>query len=946
MRPVQSGISGGAQPSVVARPIEGGIAGERALSSSELAARSAPPPEGLRHAVLRANADERRVISLQVAWVAHRLAGNIDAMDRVESDAVPPSMASAAGVDLPFDKSALRQAWRTRFSHLLDDTRVGAVARELVKWCAVPDGQASVVPRWHWLSSTDDASSDVQACARLPMHEWPVAVLSVALTLSNLRNAVLPDLSMPNGDLRGVIAPGAQFGGGQFGGAWWTGASLANAGFGYSNQINADFEGADLRGACFHAADVSGARLVAADLRCAKFWHTVMRGTDLSAARCQGQHFVQGRLDGASFHRAKLQDACFTGGTAHGAKWIGAKAKRSRWTSVAMRNGQAIGADLRSAEFRQCEFPGWDARGAKLNGASFEDCDLRHARFCGASLKHVRIGAGCHLAGTQWQGARVRLDAAWLRHLTPSELEDVVQSLMTFPLDQPAARASVFMQLLVALARPRGLLDKGGERAPRLERLPGSVQRSDWLGRLLVSGIEVGGIGEHDGFAELRAQWLERTVHELTDERWLRARAQWGTASLMTALHRHCGTASSQAIWPLAGAMCQTLYWAGEGVDGIGDTRVQALRSAWFEALPPQVHVALSADGVDAFDASCVVLIGADGGVAARLPRHLLASVLEEGVGLAATAGDVSLAFETLPGWRWLGTRVVARDAASPDDFVPGSMAQLQGLLREFGFLAELWPVEHPLDPFVRLVGRWLGVGGASRADAACHGAWDPWHSAVSTATMQAVPAPLRTSDRLDAVVSSSRSPSHVRLRRAGHADIDEVFREIPFVMPAGEPSLSVAMARHVRWVSVVAGLSWLATQPEWHRPWSIAKRASGAPSSEEGAADEMRAYRDYALAALNETLRGDVASRNLPQALALRECLVGETSSVERLAERLADWLTCPEIAQLPGLAQACRRTLPWFWAIRLPLPAAAIRRWMLSGEGNVGAPVGIERD
>ncbi len=297
--PVQSGISGGAQTSVAARPIEGGIASDRALTSSELAARSAPPPDGLRHAVLRANADERRVISLQVAWLAHRLdgsAGSADAAVRFASDTTPLGVSSAESADLLFDKSALRQAWRTRFSHLLDGARVGAVARDLVKWCAAPDGQTAVVPRWHWLSSTDDATSDVQACARLPMHEWPVAVLNVALTLSNLRNAVLPDLSMPNGDLRGVIAPGAQFGGGQFSGTWWTGASLANAGFAYSNQVNADFDGADLRGACFHAADVSGARFVAADLRCADLRHTVMCGSDLSEARCQGLHFAQGRL--------------------------------------------------------------------------------------------------------------------------------------------------------------------------------------------------------------------------------------------------------------------------------------------------------------------------------------------------------------------------------------------------------------------------------------------------------------------------------------------------------------------------------------------------------------------------------------------------------------------------------------------------------------------------
>ncbi|VVE53746.1 pentapeptide repeat-containing protein [Pandoraea terrigena] len=927
MRPVQSGISGEAQQSVVARPIEGGAVSDSALSSFE-AARSAPPPDGLRHAVLRANADERRVIALQVAWLGHKLAGRAEVDDRSARDAAPHGMATGTGVDLAFDKSALRQAWRVRFPHLLDGARIGAVARDLVTWCAVPRGQTSVVPYWHWLSSTEEAASDVQGCARLPMREWPVALLSVALTLSNLRNAVLPDLSMPNGDLRGVIAPGAQFGGGHFGGAWWAGAALANAGFAYSNQVNADFEGADLRGACFHAADMSGARLVAADLRCAELRHTAMCGTDLSEARCQGLLFAQGRLDGASFHRTKLQDASFAGGTAHGAKWIGAKAKRSRWTSVAMRNGQAIGADLRSAEFRQCEFPGWDARGAKLNGASFEACDLRHARFCGASLKHVRIGARCNLAGTQWQGARVRLDAAWLRHLTSSELDNVVQSLATFPLDQPAARASIFMQLLTALARPAGILDNRREMAPRLERLPASVQRSDWLGRLLVSGSEAGGIGEHDDFAELRAQWLKRTLHELTDERWLRARADWGTASLMKALHWHCGNASPQAVWSLAGAMCQTLYWAEEGMDGVGGTRAQALRSAWFDALPSQVHVALSADGIDAFDASYVVLIGADGGVAARLPRHLLAGVLGTGAGDAARDGDLSCALDTLPGWRWIGTRVIARDAASPDDFVPGSMSQLQGLLRAFGFLATVWPVEPPLAPFVRLVGRWFGTGGVNHANAACHGAWDPSHAVVGAVSMHALPAALSTADRLDAVVRSARSPNHVQLRRAGRTDMEDVFREIPFVAPDGEAPLSTAMARRVRWVSVVAGLSWLAVQPERRRDGAIATGASVAPSGDAEPADRMRAYCDFALAALNETMRGDAESRHLPQALALRECLAGETRSAQRLAERLADWLTCPAIAHLPGLAQACRQTLPWFWAIRLPLGTEAIRR------------------
>jgi len=766
--------------------------------------------------------------------------------------------------------------------------------------------------------------------ADLPLREWPPDILSTALTLTNLRDGTLPDLSLSNSDLRGIHAPGAKFCGGQFNGTVWSGAQLRRAGFAYANQVDADFERSDLRDACFRAAVLSGARMVGADLRGAEFLHTVMSGADLSETHCQGVTFEKVRLDGVSFHRARMDGACFTNSSARRMMLVGTRARHSRWATVTMSHARAGGADLRGAEFRQCDLVGWDARGAQLNGVFFESCDMRRARFCGASLKRARIGRDCDLSATQWQDVRLQLDGAWLRQLTPSELGPVVRSWMTFPADQPAMRADVFLQLLNALRHRSALSAVTGtpdEMAPLLHRLPEHVQHSDWLGPLLVAPGEVGGLSDHDYFATLRAQWLVRKVDTLNDVRLTRDEASWATDALMVTLHRLCLTASPEAVWSHAGAICQTLYWAEEGLGNVCDSRTAALRTAWFNTLPAQVHVALSADGINALDPAYLVWIRADGEVAARLPKALTAGIWGAVGASQPKEGDVGFAGHPLPGWHWAGTRVVVRDLASPDDYVPGTMRQLQALLRGFGCLAGLWPVERSLDAFVRLIGRWLGDAGEVRASAACGGGWPPAisplanaASELSSVALQSRRAELSPPERLDATVRTSQSPAFVRLHSAGRADIDDVFRDHPLSTSASHVTLDVSLSRRVRFVSVAAGLVWLATQPEWYLslPPIDVDRSS---------ADGVRLVcRRYALAVLNETMTEEATWRLLPQAIALRACLSDDAVASRYLAERLVQWLTCPEIMALPGLAEACRQTLPWFWAIRFPLPAHVV--------------------
>lgn len=888
-------------------------------SVAELAARSAAPPEALRNAILRAGATERSAILLQVSWLTHVLAQEAGAWDRRASAERLCVRADAARGDLPFERGALKRAWHTRFPHLLQGTHASDMARDMVAWCSARRDQTSLAARWHWLSAEDDASLDVSAFVRLPMREWPAHLLSVALTLSNLRDAILPDLSLSSADLRGLSAPGARFCGGQFNGAAWSYALLRGAGFGFSSQVNADFERADLRGAQFRAADLSGARLVHADIRGAMFPHAVMTGADLSSARCQGVTFEKVRLDNGALNQARMHGACFMNGSARGLILAGARAKHSQWTTWTMRNGRAAGADLRDAVFRECDLVGWDARGAKLNGAHFVSCDMRSAKFGGASLKRVRIGPGCDLGGTQWQDARLQLDAPWLRQLAPAELDRVVESWMTFPVDQPAMRVNVFLQLLGALRRRPVTASHAPTTAPSLHRLPEHVRRSHWLGRLLVAPSELGGLAAHEAFAGLRTQWVTGKLVALAEVRMARDEARWAASALTTELHGRCASASAETIRAHAGALCQTLYWAGDEVSGVADARVRALRVAWLEALPPQVHVALSADGIDALDAEYLVLTRADGDVAARLPRSLFASVLGSGAVDPPKEGETVFAGDPLPGWRWVGARVVVRDEASPETFVPGTMRQLQGLVREFGFLAGLWPVVRPLDAFVRLVGRWLGEDAAVRASAACCGIACPVEDARGTTPRQLPQlsfSSLSLADRMEAVVSVSSSSWPMKLRPAAHADIEEVFREFPVFDPETETPLSLPATRRVRLVSLAAGLSWLATQPEWH--CALPSISAGGEALE----PTRLACRRYACVALDEATTRDASWRLLPQVKALRACLADESSSSGQLAQRLAAWLTCADVRGLPGFAQACSQTLPWFWAIRSPLP------------------------
>ncbi|VVE25530.1 Secreted effector protein PipB2 [Pandoraea morbifera] len=934
----------------------GGVSRDPALTSVDAAAHSAAPPETLRRIFLRANGDERRVMSLQVAWMVHVFTRDRGGA-RGHTVERPNVRAEAVRGDLPFDKAALKRAWATQFPHLLDDGRAGPAVRDLIAWCRARRAPAAATSLWHWLPLGEKAAADASVCAQRVMREWPASVLGVALTLSQLRNAVLPDLHLPNADLRGLVAPGADFRGSHFNGARWCGASLRGVRMTYANLLRADFERAELRESCFRATDISGARLVATDLRGAVFAHTVARNADFSEARCDGLVSTSARLDESSFHLAGLRGASLTGGSAHGARLVGAAARRSRWTAVAMRGARWVGADLRSAEFGQCDLRESDLRGAKLSDVHFDRCDLRNARFAGAALKRVRLGAGCQLAGTQWHGARIRLDDAWLRRLAPSALEGVVQSWMTLPPDQPATRAEVFRQLLIALGPKPGLLEMAPEAVPAMHRLPGSVRHSDWLGALLTASGEAGGVGEHEAFAGLRRQWLVQTLHELGDTPLPRRRAEWATAPLVAELHARCrraGDEGGQAVWPLAGAVCQALHWTGEGVGQTDVRHVNALRAAWSCALPPGVRAALSADGDDPSGPGYSVLLREDGEVAARLPTALIRCVLGSVDGGAPEASDMSLACETLPGWRWRGTQVATRDPESAVGYGPGTIAHLRSLLREFGFLSGLWPPEPPLDAFVRLMGRWFGEEGRHRAVWACteqglsrsfeagmggvDGMGGTDGPVVSVAGPDANDC-LSLADRREALLRVGRSPEQVRWLPAAQADVDDVFRGAPISasglpgsssLSAQEAALGPAAVRRARWAALAAALSWQATQPAWGNM----PGRSGATRS----ADVLDACRAYAIAALNETMTDVAASRHLPQALALRACLADPGSATDRLALRLAEWLTCDEVRQLPGLAQACAQTLPWFWAIRLPLPGPATSPF--DGAGAISDP------
>lgn len=886
-------------PMALSAPFAETRAGESASHDHE----PTPPPGALQFAMLRASVGERREIAQQVAWIEHMMA------DR-SRDERRGSPADADAQMLPLAKSALARVWRVRFAHLSEGGKAGDIARDLVTWCKAARRQS--VPAWLWFAIPGERMPDPIAYRQLPLREWPAPVLAMVLSLSRLRGANLSDLSIPGGDLRGVVADGARFAGANCNGACWSGASLRAAEFDHSHQVDADFESADLRGTRFRAADLSRARLVRADLRGSTFQYTVMRGANVGEAKCQGVVFSRVRLEAALFQRAHLDGACFDDGTARRMQLTAAHAKRSRWTAMTMPQCNALGADLRGAEFRDCDLTEWDASGAKLNGASWVSCDLRGARFCGASLKDVRLGADCNLGGTQWRNARLRLDAKWLRSLPPTQLAGVVRSWETFPVDAPALRADVFLQLLRALSGDSVGMMASTANAPVLQRLPAHVRSSEWLGRILTTGGEVGGIGDHDAFAELRRQWMTRMLDRLTDAKLTPSQAESFTLALVTVLETRCLDASPADVRALAGPICQVLFWAGEGAGGASAMWAQRLRAAWFKALPTALHTALSADGVDAFDPSFVLLTNGD--VALRLPIRCLALALDP-----ERASTTPMA---APDWRWLGARVVVRDAAS-DDFLPGTTSQLQALLREFGCLADLWPTERSLDAFVRLLGRWVGAVEASDADAVLRsraGCVVP----VLPDGMGGVPParPLGTTDRFDATVCAGRPPTRLLLRRDAHLDINEVLSQSLRITDGDGVFPDTRMSRRVWLTAIAAGFVWLATQ--CHRP-GIVRDSSAAPML---APASQALYLSYARAALDESMVGATASQRIAEVEVLRESLVDASS--EALGRHFLEWLMCPGIRALPGLEQACRQTLPWDWAMRLPLHPETLQNVM----------------
>lgn len=86
--------------------------------------------------------------------------------------------------------------------------------------------------------------------------------------------------------------------------------------------------------------------------------------------------------------------------------------------------------------------------------------------------------------------------------------------------------------------------------------------------------------------------------------------------------------------------------------------------------------------------------------------------------------------------------------------------------------------------------------------------------------------------------------------------------------------------------------------------------------------------YLSYANAALDESMEGTAPSQRMAEVEALRESLADAPS--EALGKRFLAWLMCPGVQALPGLEHACRRTLPWDWAMRLPLHPETLQNAM----------------
>lgn len=917
---------------------------------------SAAPPEALRWLILRAGEDERRVLGQQVAWLIHVLARDADGSNAslASYDLAELTSGYLAHEALPFDKAALTVAWRLRFAHLVPDGNVVPVLSALLRWCDGSRGTeaAAKLAQWHWLPAVDARGFDTSRCDGVPVREWPSAVLGIAMTMTNLRNADLPDLSVPMADLRGAQAAGARLSHGCFDGVQWAGAVLKGAKLDRTRNVCADFERADLRDASLYAADLSGARLANVQAQGADFRFANLSGADFSDANCDSATFANTPLDDVSMQRTRLRKARFVDCRANGLRLTSASAAKSRWERVTMKGACIAGADMRRTVMHDCDLTRMNAREAKLDGAQFVACDLRGTQFGSASLRDLRMGPQCDLEGTQWQGAQIRLDAAWLRGLSPGVLSDVVESWMTLPLDQPSVRADIFGQVLRALAGSSGSkalsLGETSASLPRLEKLPVDVQRSRWLGRLLGAEPGIGGVGMLDGFSALRAQWLSRLIGDLKGVRLSREQAAWILPSLVNTLREYCLTQPPERVWPLAGAICQTMYWAESDLRCTSRTQAEALRNAWHAVLPAHMHSALSEDGTDAFGPKRFVLISADGRIAARLPRHLLAICLEDdhrgtcdarrdasvdqpierggslappGGGASSHAGNTARLMRA--GWQWLGVRVVASEGNGDGGYAAGGTSQLHALIRDFDSLREVWPTERPLNDFTRLLRGWLGEVGSDVANAVLHSdavPCEPWCASA-----------LPPKDRAEALITTASNAVYVRLLKNAHLDIADAFRSMTVEKPSAEPvgpgSRRAMQARQRPWLlAIAAGLTWLAVQPETQVGQATsAGRESRRGRQEEGMLDPLAdLLKRYALAALNDALSDEREWRELPQSGILRSCLADPACDSETLAGALAGWLAHPTMQGASGLAAALAQTLPWFWAVRLPLTPA----------------------
>ena len=180
--PIPYAVSRWGHASNAAHPRDAGsVSRDPALTSDATAA----PPETLRRIFLRANGDERRVISLQVAWMVHvfRHDGRTPC---AHACGRPSAGADAVRGDLPFDKAALKRAWTTQFPHLLDDGRAGPAVRDLIAWCRGHRARAGATSLWHWLPLAEGAWQRCLAIGERPDLEGGVSGRGSHLAQHNL----------------------------------------------------------------------------------------------------------------------------------------------------------------------------------------------------------------------------------------------------------------------------------------------------------------------------------------------------------------------------------------------------------------------------------------------------------------------------------------------------------------------------------------------------------------------------------------------------------------------------------------------------------------------------------------------------------------------------------------------------------------------------------------